>query len=882
MVHPESLNEQRMRIMRWILLGGWLILLVMMVIPTGDVARPTICSDVQICNDSLANDIFWNIGLPAVLLCVVFSHALWRRLCPLSFVSQLARALGRQRTIVDARGKTRLVFVDESSWLGRHHIQLQWSLLIAGLSTRILIANSNGIVLAVMCGAALLGALITGWAYAGKSWCQYVCPFGVAQQVITGPRSLPGGDAHLNPASRTSQSMCRTVAAEPGQADTSTCVACIKPCMDIDAERHYWSNLQGQRGLNWAWYSYPGLVISFFLLIESYAPTGASFRQLDYLKSHLYTYDNRLAALAWDSILPEGWPAIPRLVAMPLLLTAAAVLSQKLFQALEHWQWSHGLQQHSSDGRAIAIHRTRLLSTVIAVNSYFLFKGSPVPLMGPRGDAVFKLLVMAIMAMWIYRGWHRDQPLYERESTSTSLRKQLAKLGEPLSHLLAGRRLQDLSPAEVFILAKALPAKAKSERRSIYDNVLREQLQQGRLDRRTALVKLEELRLSLGLSEEEHRAALAVLVAENPKLAELSAMDLAGLDLRRSAAEEEIEDLLHLSNLQTLTPETLPDRLKTRLERIRLDSGLDHESWQDTLLAFSPNSCRSEQELEKLYHSLERHLKDRWILRQSSEGKPLMLPLLLSIDRQIAELMPALVQLQQRILSTGPAVTPSADQLKVLASVPDTVITFLSSEDDTTLALSDWLADHPVASLDMQHLPSLTSVLGTLADHPCDAATQHWAAAVQQPSSLPDSVISQLVTTPAGRKLMSLLEPRSLRRLPQLSRIETWVAAAEIQLPHEGVALLLRGSCERNGQSLAVASTVSDDRLSFLGLLDYLGGTGTSGSRDGLRAASGGLDALVFDRRAFQELLDVAPVLEDEITRQLARACGAASGVQLH
>mgnify|MGYP001218486347 FL=1 len=159
---PEALDEKRVHGLRWLLLTGWLGLLLMMVLPTGYVARPAICSDLSICSDSVANDIFWNIGLPAVLLCVVFSHALWRRLCPLSSVSQLAKALGIQRTVTDQRGKKRLVFVDESSWLGRHHIQLQWSLLIAGLSMRILIANSNGIVLAVMSGAALLGALVTG------------------------------------------------------------------------------------------------------------------------------------------------------------------------------------------------------------------------------------------------------------------------------------------------------------------------------------------------------------------------------------------------------------------------------------------------------------------------------------------------------------------------------------------------------------------------------------------------------------------------------------------------------------------------------------------------------------------------------------------------
>lgn len=882
-MHPEAQDEQRMHILRWLLLGGWLTLLLMMVFPTGDVARPAICSDLAICSDSLANDIFWNIGLPTVLLCVVISHALWRRLCPLSFVSQLAKALGVQRTKTDARGKQRLVFVSESSWLGRHHIQLQWGLLIAGLSIRILIANSNGVVLAVMSGAALLGALVTGWAYAGKSWCQYICPFGVAQQVITGPRSLPGRDAHLNPTSRTTQSMCRTQAGEAGQADVSACVACIKPCMDIDSERHYWSNLQKKRGMNWAWYSYPGLVIGFFLLIESYAPKDTTFQYLDYLESHLYTYDNRLASMAWESILPDGWPTLPRLIAIPLIISAAALISQLLFQQLQHWQEKHIQHNDHAETKATAIHRTRLLSTVIAVNSYFLFKGSPLPLTEPRGHAVFRLIVMAIMAMWLYRGWNRNQALYERESTSTSLRKQLTKLGDQLSEWLEGRRLNELSPSEVFTLAKALPASAKSERRSIYSNVLREQLEQGRLDRRTALVKLEELRLSLGLSQDEHRAAIEVLEVENPRLQKLSAMDLAGLKLRRSAALEEIEHLLRISHCRTITPDLMSDTLSQGLERIRIDSGLDNESWQETILEFSPSSIRSERELKQLYRAVESRLSERWVLRQSTNSNPFLLPLLLSIDNHIAKLMPPLVELQQRILTVNSLQWPSADQLNLLASIPETVYTFLSSEDDTTLALNHWLDNQANATLNFQNLPSARDVLANLARSSFDTATRRWANAVLlQNTPEDDDILTWLAERPTGQKLLSLLEPRTLSRLPAISTWRTWSSGEEIRLPHKGVAIVLNGGCELNNLSFVRAPTTSNTPLSFLGLLDHLGGPGTSGPRDGLRADHDGLMALVFDGAGFRELLDIAPVLEVELTRQLAWACSPETTLQLH
>ena len=201
-------------------------------------------------------------------------------------------------------GKPQLVAVDDNSWLGRHHVQLQWSLLIAGLCLRILIVNSHALTFGLLTIAALLGALVSG------------------------------STAHLDSPTRTTQSMCRTVASQSGQADVSTCVACSKPCLDIDAERAYWQNLQGKRGLNWAWYSYPGLIVGFFLLIQATAPPGLA---VDYLKSRLFVYDNRLASLAWEPFLPAGWPQWPRLVMIPLLLTAATVLSQQLFQALERW-----------------------------------------------------------------------------------------------------------------------------------------------------------------------------------------------------------------------------------------------------------------------------------------------------------------------------------------------------------------------------------------------------------------------------------------------------------------------------------------------------------------------------------------------------------------
>jgi hypothetical protein len=193
------------------------------------------------------------------------------------------------------------------------------------------------------------------------------------------------------------------------------------------------------------------------------------------------------------------------------------------------------------------------------------------------------------------------------------------------------------------------------------------------------------------------------------------------------------------------------------------------------------------------------------------------------------------------------------------------------------------LTDQPKATLDFQNLPTAQEVLESLAKTSFDPSTRHWANAVllrQTPDGSDD--LAELVKVPAGQKLLSLLEPRTLSRLFKISTLKTWVPGEEIKLPEDGVAILLKGGCELNSQTVVLAPATSNTPLSFLGLLDYLGGAGTSGSRHGLRATHLGLVALTFDGPAFGELLDVAPVLEVELTRQLAWACSPETKLQLH
>ena len=891
--------ERQARLARWGLLLAWLGLIALLLKPElGPAYGSIVCRESTICRPGIGNDLFWNIGLPLVILVVYLSHELWRRICPLSFVSQLFRALGWQRTVLNRAGKPQVAAISESSWLARHHIQLQWGLLIAGLSLRLLIANSNGLVLALLFAASLLAALISGWAYGGKTFCQYLCPFAPAQQILSGPRSLLSSQAHLGGSSKTTQSMCRTVGAQ-GQ-DISTCVACAKPCFDIDAERTYWQSLSGKRGMAWAWYSYPGLILAFFLLIQSYAPAGASDHGIDYLTSNLFTYDGRLAAMAWQSLLPAGWPQLPRILAIPALLSAGGVASERLFHQIERLQ-RHQLRAAAPElAKERAIHRTRLLATFAAINIYFYFKRNLFDSGDSLGWVELQLLIVAISSVWLYRSWDRDRSLYERENTSTSLRKRLAKLGAKLQPLLAGRQLADLSPGEVFVLANALPVQETSQRQSIYLDVLRDLLSSGRLDRTASLKTLADLRTNLRLTDADHQSSLEILTSEDPRLTSLSPEDLAGLNLCRNAAAQEIEDLLLLSGSTVLHLDRLDAYGRGRLNRIQIESGLDDDSWAQLLNEFGPGSQFSERQLSQRLQLVNQAMARRESLAELSRRLPLAAPLVLSLDRQIARFLPDLVALIRSGLTAPGEQRPDETCLVLLRSLSPNVMACLASEDDTTTAITAWLDGIETKLARISPLPEATEVLeGLWLD--TDPNVALWALMVlrqvdsrqaermlQTPrTGLPSSktlkgfleseqlASIEILAAIADQPLIQRLEPGALVGLDRLCNLRQWRQGDPVERPAGGVLILLAGSCEQR-QSLVPGSapkTIAEHGSgTIVGLADYFGEP-KSGSQARLVASPDGCTALVFSRTGFGNLLDVSPIFEQSLIRELAISC---------
>src|SRR3569832_1434374 len=181
--------ERPMHLVRWLLTSSWLLLIFSQfydpISPwltdpktTWSPLRinPSVCVKVQgVCLAEkpypLGAAMFWGIIVPiAIAILLVFGHELWRRICPLSFLSQIPRALGwqRQKRRSDPKtGKVRyeLAKVPKQSWLARYHGYLHFGLLYLGLCSRILFINANRLALGTFLLLTILAAMIVGYLY---------------------------------------------------------------------------------------------------------------------------------------------------------------------------------------------------------------------------------------------------------------------------------------------------------------------------------------------------------------------------------------------------------------------------------------------------------------------------------------------------------------------------------------------------------------------------------------------------------------------------------------------------------------------------------------------------------------------------------------------
>ncbi|MBV8912944.1 MAG: cyclic nucleotide-binding domain-containing protein [Acetobacteraceae bacterium] len=525
--------ERGMRIVRSLLLLAWFVLFLSLLwdpvsaalTSPDNLASPFHVRDgvVMVQGNALSSApypmgarIFWTMVLPCVpMFLMLFGHETWRRVCPLSHISQIPRMLGRQRRIKtlnrsSGRVERLLALVPSQSWLGRNHLYFQFGFLAIGVLGRLLFYNSDRLALAVAFAVMWGAALTVGLLYGGKTWCNYFCPVGVIQAIYTGPGGLLDSKAHIAP-NAVAQSVCRV----PGPGgDRSACVGCRPACPDVDLENAYWKTVESDR-TQFMYYGFFGLVLAFYTYYLAYSGGWA------YYMSGIWTHE----AGQIDKLLAPGFYAggvavpIPKLIAAPLYFTICIAASYWLFLFAERLYARVRAWRGESMSRARLRHHMLTVCAFLTFNLFYVFAGRPNILLMPGWAS--KLIDMGIVAAsmgWLVRALWRDADMYRRERMARTLREQLTRMGFRSEDALEGRPIELLSADEVYVLAKTLPNFSAQRKRELYRAILTEALETGEIQSAESLKILSDLRAQLGLSEAEHHAIVDVLGIHNPSL----------------------------------------------------------------------------------------------------------------------------------------------------------------------------------------------------------------------------------------------------------------------------------------------------------------------------------------------------------------------------
>ncbi len=681
-----QISERRMHLVRWLLTAGWLLIIVSLFFdpftarltdpqhPWSPLRLSGGCVPVQgrclvETPYPLGPTIFWGAVVPsAIFVLLVFGHELWRRICPLSFISQLPRALGWQRQIARTNPKTgeirrQLARVPAQSWLAKNYSSLQFAWLFIGLCGRILFFNADRLVLAGWLLFSIAAALAVGWLYGGKSWCQYFCPMAPVQAVYSTPTSLLGSRAHLSPRP-ISQSMCRSTTASGDEQ--SACVACQQPCIDIDAERLYWARLNTP-SFAFERYAYVGLVVGYFFYYYLYAGSW------DYYFSGAWSRQpDQLAMLLSPGLFLFGQVInVPRLVAVPLVLGLFTWLGWLTGRAIEAWMRRRVRQQGETPDIQLIRHRVFLAATFLVFNTFFLFAGRPLLQLAPLWlQSLFDTSLVATSTLWLVRCWHRSPALYERENLAERFRRQLEKLGLDVAPFLEGRRLRDLNPDEVYVLARVLPGFGGQQRQAAYKGVVREALAEGYVNVASSLEVLRQMRQQLAISDDEHRQVLDELGVEDPALLDPEQRRSLEEQVRLSGYRRALERLLRLQSQvgdASLAGPGASSQAEVQLAALRRQFAISPGEEVLARQQLAPGEA-ARQRAELLLRRLEELSRSTgWLRQPALAGQPQLQALLL--DQLLHRQEHSLEALAECLLRLGadPAAAPLRSALAALA-----------------------------------------------------------------------------------------------------------------------------------------------------------------------------------------------------------------------
>ncbi len=424
---------------------------------------------------SVGNRLVWTVLIASLpFFWMTFGYHIWRRICPLAVTAQLGRLVGRP-------GSRKM-----GEWMSKHYVLVQLGLMIVCLSLRLVATNGSAVALATFLGVVVVAAMVTSFIYAGKTWCNFLCPVGLVEKIHTEPSpSAASGNSDFT-------SQC------------SPCVACKKHCPDIDLEQGYWKEAQ-EPPRRIAYFAWPGIVVGFYTFY--------------YLTQDWEYYFGG----TWTHEAPQPFgpgftfaPMIPRFVAAPLTLIVFGLASYLVFSVIEKIVVGPRLRRLPAEAtdeqkaqlRSRVHHGMLAFSGLAAFNAFYLFAGQPTLRAANLQFLITAwslLVVFASTAMFVRR-ITRSEDRYVHEKFAQKILKKWEWGDAPPS--------DDLK--DIYLLHNER-AKQRESRLRAYKETVREMVADG-LVTRNELVILDSLRAQLGISDKDHAKVVGELSAEERQL----------------------------------------------------------------------------------------------------------------------------------------------------------------------------------------------------------------------------------------------------------------------------------------------------------------------------------------------------------------------------
>ena len=516
----SSTSEKKLRFVRAFLLAGWLLLITslfwdpyshVLTDPASPLSpfAPWI-SAIQIQGQwvdqtpyALGNRVFWTILVPLLpIFFMVFGHETWRRICPLSFVSQIPGYLGVRRLIrrfdrVTGKRSEVIPLISRNSWLAKNAFYVQFGLLTLGLCMRLWFANSDRMGLAYLLLGVITCALLVGILWGGKTWCNFFCPVGVVQRIYTEPSGLLDSKPYIQIHSLP-QSMCR----KPGrEGDISACVGCAASCPDIDLEKSYWDSISGASGakLKNVYFGFLGLIWGFYTYFYLYSGNWL------YYFSGIWTHEEDQVGqlLAPGLYIDDAAIGIPKFAAVPLVLIAFVFLGILLGNFLSRLYIQSRQHKNSNLSAELLTHQVLCVTAYLAIMSFYAFGGRPTLNNLPLPvSALISVLIAALATLWLMKSLRRSKSAYQNEGLAPVFMKQLQDLGAAVSSFLGARKLSDLSADEICILATAPGLQTEQQRLAGYRTLL-EEFAKERAPQFLSTIRDAQLRLQISKAEHQ-------------------------------------------------------------------------------------------------------------------------------------------------------------------------------------------------------------------------------------------------------------------------------------------------------------------------------------------------------------------------------------------